>query len=81
MHCSNTLLQFHVEALLWQLVGMYAQQYAIGRVYFCILDTDLADSEKLSKPHKFSNVRIMVMHFLFSILIKSSFVGYKDQQI
>ena len=81
MHCSNTLLLLHVEALLWQLAGMYEQQFDIGRVYFCILDTDLIDSEKPSKLHKFSNVKIMVMHFPFSILIKSLFVGYKDQQI
>ena len=29
VHCSNTLIQFHVEVLLWQL-GMYTERYAIA---------------------------------------------------
>ena len=54
MHCSNTLLlvyNFYVEVMLWQL-GMYAQQYAIGRVFFYISDTDFRDLENTCKPHK-----------------------------
>ena len=47
---------------------MCTQQYALGRVYFCNLDTDLRDLEKPGKPHKFCNIRIMVMHALCSFL-------------
>ena len=43
--------------------------FCIGRVSFCILDTDLRDFEKPCKPHKFCNVRIMVMHVLLSIFL------------
>ena len=76
VHCSNTLdlIQFHVEVLLWQL-GMYTERYAIGRAYFCILDSDWRDSERPPcKPHNFCNVRLNnsdTCSFVYFPLIKS----------
>ena len=41
-------------------------QYAIKTIYFCTLGTDLRISENPCKPHKFCNVRIMVVYVLLS---------------
>ena len=61
--------------LTWALLntqsGTYTQQYAIGRVNLVLHSSYkfIGDLEKPCKPHKFCNVRIMLMHVLLSIFL------------